>query len=176
MKDLTAIYVIGIIVNVVAVIVCPIIAHNKGRSAVGWFFGGLFLSGLGIIIISCLSDKSIDIRNIVREEVYANARKAMRDSSFSAPVSIEAEEVVKNYIENDKIVRSLFSEKMKSAQICKIKAISCINNTPEDAFTYTFVIKGNISTTGNDEINYFRAVVRFNKASGYCNLINYSIS
>lgn len=49
---------LGIIVTVVAMILCPIIAHNKGRSAFGWFFGGLFLGGIGIIIISCLSSKN----------------------------------------------------------------------------------------------------------------------
>ena len=48
---------IGIIVTVISMILCPIIAHGKGRSAVGWFFGGLFLGGIGLIIVSCLSDK-----------------------------------------------------------------------------------------------------------------------
>ena len=49
---------IGVIVTVISMIACPIIAHKKGRSAVGWFFGGLFLGGIGLIIIACLSDKS----------------------------------------------------------------------------------------------------------------------
>lgn len=49
---------LGVIVTVVSMILCPIIAHNKGRSAFGWFFGGLFLGGIGIIIVSCLSDKN----------------------------------------------------------------------------------------------------------------------
>ena len=48
---------LGIIVTVVAMILCPIIAHNKERSALGWFFGGFFLGGIGIIIVSCLSSK-----------------------------------------------------------------------------------------------------------------------
>lgn len=46
-----------LIVTVVSTIACPIIAHNKGRSAFGWFFGGLFLGGLGLIIVNCLSNK-----------------------------------------------------------------------------------------------------------------------
>ena len=46
---------LGIIVTVVSMILCPIIAHNKGRNAFGWFFGGLFLGGIGLIIVSCLS-------------------------------------------------------------------------------------------------------------------------
>ncbi len=49
---------IGIIVTVISMILCPIIAHGKGRSAVGWFFGGLFLGGIGLIIVACLSDKN----------------------------------------------------------------------------------------------------------------------
>ncbi len=49
--------VIGVIVTVISTIACPIIAHNKGRSAFGWFFGGLLLGGIGLIIIACLSDK-----------------------------------------------------------------------------------------------------------------------
>lgn len=47
----------GVIVTMVSMILCPIIAHNKGRSAVGWFFGGLLLGGIGLIIVSCLSSK-----------------------------------------------------------------------------------------------------------------------
>lgn len=49
---------IGIIITVISMILCPIIAHSKGRSAVGWFFGGLFLGGIGLIIVACLSDKN----------------------------------------------------------------------------------------------------------------------
>ncbi len=48
---------LGTIVTVVSMIACPIIASKKGRSAVGWFFGGLFLGGIGLIIISCLKEK-----------------------------------------------------------------------------------------------------------------------
>lgn len=48
---------LSVIVTVVSMILCPIIAHEKGRSAVGWFFGGLFLGGIGLIIVSCLGKK-----------------------------------------------------------------------------------------------------------------------
>ena len=50
--------VIGVIVAVVSMIACPIIAHGKGWSAVGWFFGGLLLGSIGLIIVACLYDKS----------------------------------------------------------------------------------------------------------------------
>lgn len=49
---------IGKIVTVLSCIICPIVAASKGRSVIGWFFGGLLLGGIGIIIVSCLSDKS----------------------------------------------------------------------------------------------------------------------
>ena len=48
---------LGVIVTIVSMILCPIIAHNKGRSAFGWFFGGLLLGGIGLIIVCCLPRK-----------------------------------------------------------------------------------------------------------------------
>jgi len=50
--------VLGIINTVISMIACPIIASYKGRSVGGWFFGGLFLGLIGLIIVSCL--KPID--------------------------------------------------------------------------------------------------------------------
>ncbi len=58
MEGLGIFGVIGVIVTVISMIACPIIAHGKGRSAVGWFFGGFLLGGIGLIIVACLSDKS----------------------------------------------------------------------------------------------------------------------
>ena len=69
-------YKIGLIVNVIAVIVCPIVAHSKGRSAFGWFFGGLLLSGIGLIIICCLKDISVSSsNNYSYQHNYSYARK-----------------------------------------------------------------------------------------------------
>ena len=53
---ITGFYVIGIIINVISTIACPIIADKKGRSVFGWLIGGFFLSLIGLIIVSCLSD------------------------------------------------------------------------------------------------------------------------
>ena len=50
----TAIVVISVIITVGSMIACPIIARSKGRSAVGWFFGGLFLGVIGLIIVANL--------------------------------------------------------------------------------------------------------------------------
>ena len=48
---------LGLIVTVISMIACPIIASKKNRSVVGWFFGGLLLGGIGLIIIACLKEK-----------------------------------------------------------------------------------------------------------------------
>ena len=52
--------IIGIIVTIISSIASPIIAHKKGRSAVGWFFGGFFFGTIGLIIIACLPKKKED--------------------------------------------------------------------------------------------------------------------
>ena len=49
--------VLGVIVTVISMILCPIIAHQKKRSTIGWFFLGFLLGGIGIVIISCLPSK-----------------------------------------------------------------------------------------------------------------------
>ncbi len=46
--------VLGVINTLISMIGCPIIASYKGRSVAGWFFGGLFLGLIGLIIVSCL--------------------------------------------------------------------------------------------------------------------------
>lgn len=59
---------VGIVLNVISMILCPIIAKYKNRSVVGWFFGGLFLSFLGLIIVICLSEvEYIDVEEIKDE-------------------------------------------------------------------------------------------------------------
>ena len=50
----TAIIVTEIIINTLCMIACPLIAKAKGRSVAGWFFGGMLLGVIGLIIISCL--------------------------------------------------------------------------------------------------------------------------
>jgi len=48
--------VIQLLVAGVCGIIAAAIASNKGRSAVGWFFGGFFLGLIGIIVVACLSN------------------------------------------------------------------------------------------------------------------------
>ena len=57
MELTTVLTVLGIINTVVSMIACPIIAGHKNRSVVGWFFGGLFLGLIGLIIVACLPEK-----------------------------------------------------------------------------------------------------------------------
>ena len=79
-------YKIGLVVNVVAMIVCPIVAHKKGRNTVGWFFGGLFLSLIGIIIVCCLDSKNTTTykdNNKTTNNGYSATNKEFYDTLFS---------------------------------------------------------------------------------------------
>ena len=49
--------IIGLVIAIIIGIICASIASSKKRSGVGWFFGGLFLGLIGLIIIACLPKK-----------------------------------------------------------------------------------------------------------------------
>lgn len=55
---MTIYLIIGTILNIVCMIICPFIAAFKDRSVVGWLFGGMFLSVIGLIILLCLPSLS----------------------------------------------------------------------------------------------------------------------
>jgi len=48
--------VIQLIVGLICGGIAAAIASGKGRSVVGWFFGGFFLGVIGIVIVACLSN------------------------------------------------------------------------------------------------------------------------
>jgi len=48
---------VQLVIAAVCGIVAAAIASGKGRSAVGWFFGGFFLGIIGIVIVAVLSNK-----------------------------------------------------------------------------------------------------------------------
>lgn len=50
--------VVSLISSILWAILCPIIAVKKGRSFVGWLFGGIFLGLIGFIIVICLPNKN----------------------------------------------------------------------------------------------------------------------
>ncbi len=54
---MTVFTVLGIINTIISTIACPIIAGYKGRSVVGWIFGGFILGLIGLIIVACLPHK-----------------------------------------------------------------------------------------------------------------------
>lgn len=54
---LEIIFIISIIVSIIYAVVCAAIASGKNRSAVGWFFGGLTLGLIALIMIIALGDK-----------------------------------------------------------------------------------------------------------------------
>lgn len=45
-----------LIISAVCGVIAAVIASTKGRSAVGWFFGGFLLGIIGVIIVACLSN------------------------------------------------------------------------------------------------------------------------
>ena len=48
--------ILQLIIHLVFAAGTAAVAHSKGRSTVGWFFGGLLLGCLGLIIVLCLSN------------------------------------------------------------------------------------------------------------------------
>ena len=45
-----------IFIWIISGIICAVIANNKGRNVIGWFFIGFFLSIIGIVIALVVSD------------------------------------------------------------------------------------------------------------------------
>ena len=44
-------------VGILPLILCPVMANNRGRSAVAWFFVAFFAGWIGVIILACLGDE-----------------------------------------------------------------------------------------------------------------------
>jgi len=49
-------FTVQLIIWVITGIIAAAIASSKGRTPVGWFFAGFFLSLIGVIIVACLSN------------------------------------------------------------------------------------------------------------------------
>lgn len=47
---------VALVVGFICGLISAMVANSKGRSAIGWFFGGFFLGLIGLIIVCCLSD------------------------------------------------------------------------------------------------------------------------
>jgi len=57
-------------------IICALIAHSKGRSAVGWFFVGFFLGIIGLVI-ALLASNLEDAR--AKEMAMENEQRRLRE-------------------------------------------------------------------------------------------------
>ncbi len=68
-----AILIIQLVAGVVCGIIASVMAANKGRSAIGWFFGGLFLGIIGIVVVAVLPNPKAEAA--YRERVEAENRR-----------------------------------------------------------------------------------------------------
>ncbi|MFW6367194.1 MAG: GYF domain-containing protein [bacterium] len=66
----------GLIVALIFGVGCALIAHNKGRSPVGWFFIGFLLTFIGLILALVVSDK---IREKQREQNLQREQQRLRE-------------------------------------------------------------------------------------------------
>ena len=47
----------AIAVGILPLIICPVMANNRGRNAVAWFFVAFLVGWIGVIILACLGDE-----------------------------------------------------------------------------------------------------------------------
>lgn len=79
------------VLNLVIVVICGIaaaaIASHKGRSAVGWFWGGFFLGVIGIIIVAVLSNKK---EEQARQEYVHMEQRRLREQLRQEQLKVES--------------------------------------------------------------------------------------
>jgi len=85
--DDAAILVINLIVRVICGAIAAAIASHKGRSAVGWFFAGFFIVLLGIIIVACLSNLTVERR---RDQYSQQENRRLREQLMQEQIKNEA--------------------------------------------------------------------------------------
>jgi len=66
---------------------CAAIANSKGRSPVGWFFIGLLLGCVGLIIILCLSNEN-EARE--KERIQDDVNRRLREQLRQEQMKVEA--------------------------------------------------------------------------------------
>lgn len=75
--------VIILVVRLITGAIAAAIASAKGRSEVGWFFGGFFLDLIGIIIVACLSNlKDERARQSHHERENRRLREQLRQERY----------------------------------------------------------------------------------------------
>jgi hypothetical protein len=74
-----------LIVCLIMGVVCAIIAHSKGRSAIGWFFVGLLLGLIGLIIVLVISNvREEEARQQSIEQENRRLREQIRQEQIKA--------------------------------------------------------------------------------------------
>jgi hypothetical protein len=79
--------VIRLIVMVVFGAIAAAIASSKGRSVVGWFFGGFFLTLIGVIIVSVLPNLK---EQRSKEEAIERENRRLREQLVQEQIKTEA--------------------------------------------------------------------------------------
>jgi hypothetical protein len=87
MDDDGAMLVIQLIAGVVCGAIAAAVASSKGRSAVGWFFGGFFLGIIGVIIVSCMSNLNETKR---RDQHIQQENRRLREQLMQEQIKGEA--------------------------------------------------------------------------------------
>ncbi|MBR2321809.1 MAG: DUF4190 domain-containing protein [Clostridia bacterium] len=59
---IVVISILALILNIVATVICGIMAARKERSVGGWIVGGIFLSWIALIILACLPSNASEYR------------------------------------------------------------------------------------------------------------------
>jgi hypothetical protein len=75
--------ILEIVIRVIGGFIAMAIASSKGRSKVGWFFGGFFIVLIGIIIVACLSNKNEEQARFAKiEEDRRRLREQLRQEQL----------------------------------------------------------------------------------------------
>jgi hypothetical protein len=85
--DDAAFLVIQLIARIICGAIAAAIASHKGRSAVGWFFGGFFIVIIGIIIVACLPNLNETRR---RDQYVQQENRRLREQLMQEQIKNEA--------------------------------------------------------------------------------------
>lgn len=74
-------------------VIAMLIARAKGRSGIGWFFGGFFLTWIGVIIVACLSNRKEDERRLAHSN---RERRLLREQLYQERMKLQAHQEYTN--------------------------------------------------------------------------------
>jgi len=81
------VFFLYLIPNIVCGCIAAAIANSKGRSTVGWFFGGFFLGLIGIVIIAVISNRK---EEAARHAYLENERRRLREQLHQERIKSDA--------------------------------------------------------------------------------------